>query len=65
MLARFAPRYSQAAARHGFWALFVNQVGRPHPCIPFVGPSFAADPAGTVVARSRNKREGLLLVDVP
>ena len=65
MLAGFSQRLAQAAARHGLWALFVNQVGRPHPCIPFVGPSFAADPEGKVVARSPTKREGMLLVEVP
>jgi predicted amidohydrolase len=64
MLERFVERAAGACREHGYYGLFVNQVGQPHPLIPFVGPSFGMDPEGKVLARSRNKREGVLLVDV-
>ena len=50
-----------ALAREGrFWALFVNQAGRPHPCLDFVGPSFVVDPSGRVVAETRDREEQLV-----
>jgi predicted amidohydrolase len=53
--------YIPGLARDGrFWALFVNQSGRPHECIDFVGPSFVVDPAGDVVAVTRDGREQLV-----
>lgn len=64
MLKRFVARASSACREHGYFGIFANQVGQPHPLIPFVGPSFAMDPEGRVLARSRNKREGMLLVDI-
>jgi (R)-amidase len=52
-------------AREGrFWALFVNQAGRPHPCLDFVGPSFVVDPSGRVVAETRDREEQLVVADV-
>lgn len=52
-------------ARDGrFWALFVNQSGRPHECLDFVGPSFVVDPAGVVVAETRDREEQLVLATV-
>lgn len=64
MLSRFVERAAGPCRTHGFFGLFANQVGRPHPLIPFVGPSFAMGPDGEVVDSSRNKREGLLVVDI-
>ena len=64
MMERFAERAAASCREHGYYGLFVNQVGQPHPLIPFVGPSFGMDPEGKILARSRNKREGVLLVDV-
>jgi predicted amidohydrolase len=52
-------------AREGrFWALFVNQAGRPHPCLDFVGPSFVVDPSGRVVAETRDREEQLVYAEV-
>ncbi len=41
----------------------MNQVGIPHPLIPFVGPAFAVDPDGLLLASSRGKGETLLISD--
>ena len=52
-------------AREGrFWALFVNQAGRPHPCLDFVGPSFVVDPSGRVVAETRDRAEQIVFADI-
>lgn len=52
-------------AREGrFWALFVNQSGRPHECLDFVGPSFVADPSGRVVAETRDGGEQLVFAEI-
>jgi predicted amidohydrolase len=52
-------------AREGrFWALFVNQAGRPHPCLDFVGPSFVVDPSGRVVAETRDRGEQIVFADI-
>jgi predicted amidohydrolase len=44
-----------------FWALFVNQSGRPHECLDFAGPSFVSDPSGRVVAETHDGSEQLVL----
>jgi predicted amidohydrolase len=52
-------------AREGrFWALFVNQSGRPHECLDFVGPSFVVDPSGRVVAETRDGGEQLVFAEI-
>ena len=52
-------------AREGrFWALFVNQAGRPHPCLDFVGPTFVVDPSGRVVAETRDRAEQIVFADI-
>jgi N-carbamoylputrescine amidase len=52
-------------AREGqFWALFVNQAGRPHECLDFVGPSFVVDPAGRVVAETRDRGEQIVFAEI-
>jgi predicted amidohydrolase len=57
--------YIPALARENrFWALFVNQSGRPHACLEFLGPSFVVDPAGRVVAETRDGSEQLVLATV-
>jgi len=57
--------YIPALAREGrFWALFVNQSGRPHDCLDFVGPSFVTDPSGIIVAQTRDGGEQLLFADL-
>jgi predicted amidohydrolase len=57
--------YITALARDNrFWALFVNQSGRPHECLEFVGPSFVVDPAGRVVAETRDGAEQLVFATV-
>jgi predicted amidohydrolase len=48
----------------GFWALFVNQSGRPHECLDFVGPSFVVDPSGQVVAETRDGGEQLVFAEL-
>jgi predicted amidohydrolase len=57
--------YIPALAReNGFWALFVNQSGRPHECLEFRGPSFVVGPAGQAVAETRDGSEQLVLATV-
>jgi predicted amidohydrolase len=57
--------YVPALARGGrFFALFVNQSGRPHECLEFVGPSFVVDPAGRVRAETRDGGEQLVVADL-
>lgn len=52
-------------ARDGrFWALFVNQSGRPHECLDFVGPSFVVDPSGQVAAETRDGGEQLVFAEI-
>ena len=52
-------------AREGrFWALFANQAGRPHECLDFVGPTFAVDPTGRVVAETHDREEQIVYADV-
>jgi predicted amidohydrolase len=54
-----------ALARDGrFWVLFVNQSGRPHECLDFVGPSFVVDPSGRVVAETRDGSEQLVFAQI-
>jgi predicted amidohydrolase len=65
MYQAFVARLAPICAREKVCAAFVNQVGRPHPLIPFVGPSFALDRTGKVIARSRSAREGVLIADLP
>jgi predicted amidohydrolase len=58
-------QYIPGLARDGrFWALFVNQAGRPHECLDFVGPSFVVDPSGRVVAETREGGEQLVLASL-
>jgi predicted amidohydrolase len=58
-------RYVPGLARDGrFWALFVNQSGRPHPCLDFAGPSFVVDPSGHVVAETRDGGEQLVFAEI-
>jgi predicted amidohydrolase len=53
--------YIPALARaNRFWALFVNQAGRPHDYLEFLGPSFVVDPTGRVVAETRDGSEQLV-----
>lgn len=65
MLESFIGKLQPVCARLEMAAVFVNQAGQPHPLIPFVGPSFALDAAGEVIARSRTGRQNLLMVDLP
>jgi predicted amidohydrolase len=48
----------------GFWGLFVNQAGRPHESVEFVGPSFVVNPAGQIVAETEHGAEQILFADV-
>ncbi len=65
MLAAFASRITAAARRNRFHAALVNQVGRPHPLMPFVGPTFVADPLGRLLARSTGPQETMVVAEVP
>jgi N-carbamoylputrescine amidase len=57
--------YIPALARENrFWALFVNQSGRPHDCLEFLGPSFVVDPSGRVVAETCDGEEQLVLAEL-
>jgi predicted amidohydrolase len=57
--------YIPGLAREGaFWALFVNQSGRPHDCLDFVGPSFVVDPSGRVAAETRDGGEQLVFASL-
>ena len=54
-------QYVPGLARDGrFWAVFLNQSGRPHECLEFLGPSFVVDPRGRVVAETHDGTEQLL-----
>jgi predicted amidohydrolase len=48
---------------HGTWGCFVNQAGRPHDSIQFVGPSFVVDPRGEIVAETGGPDEQLVIAD--
>jgi predicted amidohydrolase len=52
------------ARENRFWALFVNQSGRPHECLDFVGPSFVVDPTGRLIAETRDGGEQLVFANV-
>jgi predicted amidohydrolase len=60
MRADFHEYVPSLASDGRFWALFVNQSGRPHECLEFVGPSFVVDPGGRVVAETRDGAEQLV-----
>jgi predicted amidohydrolase len=58
-------RYIPARAReNGFWALFVNQSGQPHPAVKIVGPTFAVTPRGDVAVETRDAAEQMVIVDL-
>ena len=58
--------YIPQLARDGqFYALFINQSGRPHPSIQFVGPSFVAGPDGKILVGTRDGSEQMLIVELP
>ncbi|HUW85026.1 MAG TPA: carbon-nitrogen hydrolase family protein [Phycisphaerae bacterium] len=65
MLDAFVGRLAPICRRQGLYGAFVNQVGQPHPLIPFVGPSFVLAPSGETVVRSTSKKEALILADIP
>ncbi|MFH1071688.1 MAG: carbon-nitrogen hydrolase family protein [Candidatus Glassbacteria bacterium] len=52
------------AKKYRFAACFVNQTGQPHKYLRFVGPTFAVDRQGRILAEMRNEEEGLLYVDI-
>lgn len=64
MLKFFAEALGPKAAKWKFYAAFVNPVGKSHPLIPFVGPAFVLNPKGKVIAKSKNKKETLVLADI-
>lgn len=64
MLKFFVESLRPKAMKGKFYALFVNPVGKSHPLIPFVGPAFVLDPKGKVVAKSKGKKEGLILANI-
>lgn len=61
MLKFFVEVLRPKAIKWGFYAAFVNPVGQSHPLIPFVGPAFMLDPKGRVIAKSKSKREALVV----
>ncbi len=65
MCSEFNLRISNLASENRIWALFINQAGQPHPSLKFVGPSFAADPDGRIVAQTSDETEQLVTVDIP
>jgi len=62
MLDKFTSRLAPMAAKYGFHAVFVNATGLPHRLIPLVGPCFAVNAEGEVIARTRGKKEQILFV---
>jgi predicted amidohydrolase len=52
------------ARENGFYALFVNQAGRPHEALCFSGPTFAVDPHGEILVETRDGAEQMLLVEI-
>ena len=65
MWPEFSPRIPNIARENHVWALFINQAGQPHPCIKFVGPTFAVDPGGTIVAQTDDGNERLITIETP
>jgi len=65
MWAEFNPLVPRIARDNRIWALFVNQTGQPHPSVKFVGPCFAADPRGRIVAQTTDETEQLVSVEIP
>ncbi len=64
MWAEFDPLIPRIARENRVWALFVNQTGQPHPSVKFVGPCFAADPEGRIVAQTTDETEQLVWLEV-
>ena len=64
MLERFTRRVRPHAVKNGFYAAFVSQSGVPHPLTPMVGPSFVMDPAGNVIARTKNGKEQIVIAEI-
>ena len=54
----------QLARENRFFSLFVNQAGRPHPSIHFVGPTFAVESSGRIKEETKDGAEQVLLVDL-
>ena len=54
----------QRAREHGFYALFVNQAGQPHPALRFEGPSFAVGPRGEILAETKDGSQQMLLAEI-
>ncbi len=65
MWSEFNPRIPNLARENRIWALFINQAGQPHPSLKFVGPTFAADSQGRIVAETADETEQLVTVAIP
>lgn len=65
MREQFFAYIPRRAKDNGFYALFVNQAGQPHPALRFEGPTFAVDPEGRILAQTESGEEGVLQVEVP
>ncbi len=64
MRAQFYGYIPQRARENGFWALFINQAGQPHPAVRIEGPTFAVNPAGEVVAETQNGAEQIVFAQI-
>ena len=65
MATQFYSYIPQQAKENSFYALFINQSGQPHPALLFDGPTFAVDPKGKVIAKTKNGLEQLVYVCIP
>jgi predicted amidohydrolase len=62
MLEQFLRYIPLRARENRFYALFVNQSGRPHETLHFAGPTFAVNPEGKLIACTQNGSEQVLYV---
>jgi predicted amidohydrolase len=65
MLSQFLGYIPSRARENGFYALFVNQSGRPHEALRLEGPTFAVDPRGEVLVCTETGEEQMLFVEIP
>ena len=65
MATQFYSYIPQQAKENSFYALFINQSGQPHPALLFDGPTFAVNPKGKVIAKTKNGLEQLVYVCIP
>jgi predicted amidohydrolase len=64
MLEQFLRYIPDRARENGFYALFVNQSGKPHETLSVEGPTFAVDPQGKILVCTKSGAQQMLFVRV-